>query len=92
MADLFAFLALRNKLTARGRNMMGRTTAHMAYPHLQFPAFNMAAARIGPIHTFNKNGVTGRLRNNARFSRLLVSAIKICWRIWRPVNPAAWKI
>lgn len=45
----------------------------------------------GPIQTVARKGMSGRLENKARLSRLLVSATKTCCRICRPVTPAELK-
>jgi hypothetical protein len=78
----------KNNVKASGKNAAGRIMHQIPYPHLQVVVLYIALPMIDPIHTVIRKGVSGILDQSARFSRLLVSAMKICWRICKPVFPA----
>lgn len=40
-----------------------------------------------PIHAVNRAGAKSSEEKKDRFSSVVVSAVKICWRNWRPICP-----
>ena len=86
--NLAAFLMFRSKARARGKKATGSTMVQMPYPHLHVVWESRLVARGAPAQTVIKKGISGKLENKARFNKSLVSAMKICWRMRRPVAPA----